>query len=37
MKELNTLEVQDVNGGLVGMVIFSVAVIGIGVIHKYTK
>ena len=37
MTELNLVEVQAVNGGLVGMVVFSLAVIGIAVVHKYTK
>lgn len=37
MKNLTKNEVDSVNGGLVGMVVFSAAVIGIAIIHKYTK
>ena len=37
MTELSSVEVQAVNGGLVHMIAFSVAVIGVAVIHKYTK
>ena len=38
MKELNKVEMKDVSGGIaVSMVVFSAAVIGLSIIHKYTK